>query len=226
MKKLGNLFMMIFALGAMNGLQAQIDKLGISGTVFYQGLQWKPVQSAVIETRPGVAVGLHAESYLGARWSVRGSAGLQHQSFYRNLQDVPADEYSPAEQLRVNQLTANLSFKRAFPGCMMQPYFVFGGQAGKVFQSNFSTDQTTLSENGSSIQDNNFNKVQLGVYAGLGIEFYNGLYLESNLQKNLNTFFEFEGNTVSGYQLGLTVGYYFKQASICRKKRAGVISMF
>ncbi|MDX5321752.1 MAG: porin family protein [Bacteroidota bacterium] len=205
---------------------AQIDKVGVNASLFHQGYQWKTNRVANLETRPGFGLNLNLERYTSSAWALRGGLGLQTFQVRQNLRDVPPDEYSPQERLSVRQVNLDFDFKRYFPGCGVHPYLVLGARTVKTFSTDYDQDLINLNENTISIQENTLNQWNFSGQAGFGLEWNEGFFLEGSVRRDLLPTFTDGENNAFAYQWTLRLGYYFKQASSCRKKRMGVISLF
>lgn len=205
---------------------AQLDKVGMDVSLFHQGYKWKPNRIASLQTSPGIGLNLNLERYLGSTWALRGGIGLQTFQVRQNLSDVPPDEYSPKEQLSLRQVNLDLDFKRYLPGCGVHPYLVFGGRTAKTFSMDYDIDLENTNETMMSINNNQFNQWQFSAQAGFGLEFNSGFFIEGGVRRDFTPSFTSNEDHAFGYQGTVKLGYYFQQASTCRKKRLGVIGMF
>jgi len=157
---------------------------------------------------------------------MRGGIGLQAFQVRQNLMDVPADEYSPKEPLNIRQVNLDLDFKRYFPGCGVHPYMVLGGRTAKSFSMDYDIDQSNSNETTFSIKENELNRWIISAHAAFGLEWSEGFFIEGGVRRDITPVFAFDNNEAFGYQWTLRLGYYFQQASTCRKKRLGVIGMY
>lgn len=223
-KTLGLMLIGIMSLPQLSN--AQIDKIGVNASLFHQDFKWKTNRIASLQTSPGIGLNLNLETYLGSIWTMRGGVGLQTFQVSQNLKDVPSDEYSPKEQLSIRQAAIDLDFKRYFPGCGVHPYLVFGGRTAKTFSMDYDIDMENENANMLSISNNNFDQWQFSAQAGFGLEFNGGLFIEGGVRRDFTPSFVSNEDKAFGYQATVRLGYYFQQASTCRKKRLGVIGMF
>ncbi|MHB1276925.1 MAG: outer membrane beta-barrel protein [Bacteroidia bacterium] len=217
-------------LGASIHSNAQsVDKFGISGSYSRVSQVWgndPGLHGFGKEPLHSFSAFIFAESYLNRSFSLRSQLGYQGVGYAPTRVYDASGPYSNPEGARIHQVALDMALKAYLGNKDLRPYLFGGLRSGYILEVSILEPYPTWDFYVPEFDAGNFNKWGLSAITGVGLEWKQRLFFETELNLGFTPSFHYENTR--GYDRGVSfrLGYSFIRPSVCRSKHIGITPLF